>query len=91
MKRRLMDILACPMCKHHPLELHVFREAEEIEEGVIVCPNCLRWYPIIESIPHMLPDHLRSKDEDLSFMENWKDRFPQEILEKGKPFNLREG
>jgi len=34
MKRRLLEILACPMCKHHPLELKVFDEKQEIEEGV---------------------------------------------------------
>jgi len=33
-----MDILACPIDKHYPLELHVFEEKEEIVEGVIICP-----------------------------------------------------
>jgi len=28
-----MDILACPICKNHPLELVVFAEGEEIDEG----------------------------------------------------------
>ena len=88
LKRRLMDILACPICKHHPLELYVFVEKDEIEEGLLVCTKCYRWYPIIETIPHMLPDELRNKDEDLSFMEKWKDKIPAEILEKGLPFNL---
>ncbi|MCK5593598.1 Trm112 family protein, partial [Candidatus Bathyarchaeota archaeon] len=26
MKRKLMDILACPIDKHYPLQLHVFEE-----------------------------------------------------------------
>src|SRR5213596_3186818 len=30
LKRRLLDILACPIDKHYPLELHVFEEKEEI-------------------------------------------------------------
>lgn len=88
MKRRLMDILACPICKHHPLELYVFVEEEEIEEGILICSNCMRWFPIIETIPHMLPDELRDRDEDLSFLEKWKDKVPGEILERGVPFNL---
>ncbi|MEM4000882.1 MAG: Trm112 family protein, partial [Saccharolobus sp.] len=28
MKYRLMDLLACPMCKHFPLKLFVFSEKE---------------------------------------------------------------
>ena len=39
MKRKLMDILACPIDKSYPLELHVFKENEEIVEGLIVCPK----------------------------------------------------
>lgn len=88
MKRRLLDILACPICKHHPLDLQVFRESGEINEGILICSSCNRWYPIIDDIPHMLPDGLRKADEDLAFMEKWKGNFPKETVEKGKPFNL---
>ena len=89
LKRRLMGILACPIDKHHPLELHVFEESgEEVAEGIIVCPKCLRWYPIIDEIPHMLPDELRSEREDLSFLEKWQDRIPERVLREGRPFNL---
>lgn len=42
MKKKLMEILACPIDKHHPLELHVFEEKDEIVEGLIVCPKCLK-------------------------------------------------
>jgi uncharacterized protein YbaR (Trm112 family) len=87
LKRWLMDILACPICKYHPLELNVFEEKEEISEGMITCPKCQRWYPIIDEIPHMLPDELRTK-EDVQFMMKWKDKFPEKILKGGKPFNL---
>ena len=34
-----MEILACPIDKYYPLELHVFEEKEEIVEGMIICPN----------------------------------------------------
>lgn len=88
MKRKLMDILACPIDKHHPLELHVFREEEEIIEGMIVCPKCLRWYPIRDEIPEMLPDELRNKKDELPFLEKWRNMAPKGILSKGKPFNL---
>lgn len=88
MKPSLMDILACPICKHHPLELLVFDEKEEIVEGLIVCSACNRWYPIIEEIPHMLPDELRNKDEDTSFLEKWRKKIPEKTSSEGKPFNL---
>jgi uncharacterized protein YbaR (Trm112 family) len=39
MKRKLMDILACPIDKYYPLDLHVFEEKDEIVEGVIICPK----------------------------------------------------
>lgn len=88
MKRRLLEILACPMCKHHPLELKVFDEKQEIEEGVLMCEDCGRWYPIIETIPHMLPDDLREEKEDRAFLKKWKKELPEGVLSKGKPFNL---
>ncbi len=89
MKRRLLDILACPICKSYPLELYVFEEKEEINEGLMVCNKCDRWYPIIDEIPHMLPDELRDGKDDLPFMKKWKEKFPKATLEKGKPFNVK--
>jgi uncharacterized protein YbaR (Trm112 family) len=90
MKRRLLEILACPICKHHPLELKVFEEKEEIEEGILLCAECGRWYPIIESIPHMLPDDLRDEKEDTDFLFKWKKNIPEAILKEGKPFKISE-
>ena len=83
-----MDILACPIDKHHPLDLYVFEENEEIEEGLIVCSKCLRWYPIRDEIPEMLPDELRKESEDLPFLKKWRTRFPQKVVFEGKPFRL---
>lgn len=89
-KRKLMEILACPIDKHYPLELHVFEEKEEIVSGLIVCPKCLRWYPIRDEIPEMLPDELRKKNEDLPFLKKWKKTIPKMILLEGKPFKLKQ-
>jgi uncharacterized protein YbaR (Trm112 family) len=90
MKRKLMEILACPIDKYYPLELHVFEEKEEIVEGVIICPKCMRWYPIRDEIPEMLPDELRNKKEEVEFLKKWKDKMPGKILLEGKPFNLKD-
>lgn len=88
MKRRLLEILACPIDKHYPIELLVFEEKEEITEGLLLCSECKRWYPIMDEIPQMLPDELREVREDLEWLEKWKDRVPEEVLSKGRPFNL---
>jgi len=51
-----MDILACPVCKAHPLELKVTKEDDkEVLEGTIKCPKCGNIYPIEDGIPNMLP------------------------------------
>ena len=55
MKRSLMDILCCPVCKGD-LTLQVDEENEkEILEGVIRCAACRVEYPIHEGIPNLLP------------------------------------
>lgn len=59
MKRDLLDILACPVCKGD-LELAVDEEnEEEIIAGKLLCSSCNVEYPIEESIPNMLPPELR--------------------------------
>jgi uncharacterized protein YbaR (Trm112 family) len=89
MKLKLMEILACPIDKYHPLELHIFEEKDEIVEGVIICPKYLRWYPIRDEIPEMLPDELRKEAEDLPFLKKWANKFPAKVVSEGKPFNLK--
>ena len=55
MKRELMDILACPMCKED-LKLSVTDENEtEIVSGSLYCPRCNVHYPIVDTIPNLLP------------------------------------
>jgi uncharacterized protein len=60
MKKDLMDILACPVCKGK-LELRVeVEEAEEVVRGALFCAACNETYPIEDSIPNLLPPQLRS-------------------------------
>ncbi len=59
MKKELMDILACPVCKG-PLSLSVAKEEEgEIVEGTRRCDSCDQTYPIEDTIPNRLPPSLR--------------------------------
>jgi uncharacterized protein YbaR (Trm112 family) len=86
-----MDILACPIDKHYPLQLLEFKADEQtVIEGVLLCGDCGRYYPIIDEIPVMLPDNLRSRKEDLSFLEKWKVKLPENVIQSGRPWNLKE-
>jgi uncharacterized protein YbaR (Trm112 family) len=126
-KQRLLDLLACPHCKHFPLTLKIIEQESievrrqiqevlctlycgrfggyvkdltlspadchtcmgiDVKVGVLGCGNCGRWFPIIDAIPHMLPDELRNEREDREFLETYKAHIPAHILMEGKPFNL---
>ena len=89
MNKNMMDILACPIDKNHPLELFEIKEKDNIvSEGVLFCQKCSRFYPIIEEIPIMLPDELRDKKQEIQFLENFKDKLPEKIITKANPWHL---
>ena len=89
MNKKMLDILACPMCKHHPLEsFELDLKNETIEEGALFCVSCSRFYPIIDEIPIMLPDELRNKKQDLEFLKKNKDSLPEKITAHGVPWHL---
>jgi uncharacterized protein YbaR (Trm112 family) len=55
MKRSLLDILACPLCKGK-LELNAEEEKDgEIAAGSLRCTKCDTSYPITQGIPNLLP------------------------------------
>ena len=89
MKKKLLDILACPMCKNHPLELVEIKSKDnEIQEGAIYCISCQRHFLIIEEIPIMLPDELRDKKQEIEFLKRNKELLPEKIIVQGKPWHL---
>ncbi|MDC0194124.1 Trm112 family protein [Candidatus Nitrosopelagicus sp.] len=89
MNKKMLDILACPMCKHHPLEsVELDLQNDIIVEGVLFCISCSRFYPIIEEIPIMLPDELRNKEQDIEFLKKNKDTLSDKIILHGKPWHL---
>ena len=89
MNKKMLDILACPMCKHHPLEsFELDFKNEIIEEGALFCVSCSRFYPIIDEITIMLPDELRNKKQDLEFLKKNKDSLPEKITAHGVPWHL---
>jgi uncharacterized protein YbaR (Trm112 family) len=59
MKKNLMDILCCPVCKGD-LKLTVRKEeGGEIIDGSLYCAKCNETYPIEDGIPNLLPPGLR--------------------------------
>ncbi len=59
MKKSLMEILCCPVCKGD-LTLTVNKEeGDEIVEGSLYCAKCKETYPIQDGIPNLLPPGLR--------------------------------
>ena len=89
MNRKLLEILACPIDKHFPLELvELASKGEIVSEGVIFCSKCSRFYPIVEEIPIMLPDELRDKIKDIEFLKKYQNTLPEKIVTKGSPWHL---
>jgi uncharacterized protein YbaR (Trm112 family) len=71
--------------------LYRFLNLVEVDAGLLVCPECGRWYPIgsaVETIPEMLPDDLREEERDLEWLEKWRELVPKPVLDEGRPFNL---
>ena len=89
MNKKMMEILACPIDKHFPLEIFELSSKEEVvSDGAIFCPKCSRFYPIVEEIPIMLPDELRDKDQDIEFLKKYKNILPTKIVSEGLPWHL---
>jgi uncharacterized protein len=59
-----------------------------IEEGILFCNSCSRYYPIVDEIPIMLPDNLRDKVKDLEMLSKWQSSLPEKIFKKGFPWHL---
>ncbi|MFO8000580.1 MAG: Trm112 family protein [Marinilabilia sp.] len=76
MRRGFADKLCCPMDKQD-LALHIFHleevenEEDEILEGLLICPKCKRYYPVIYGIPIMTPDEYREPALEAPTLERW--------------------
>ncbi len=59
-----------------------------IEDGMLFCNSCLRFYPIVEEIPIILPDELRDKNNDLDILRKWSDSLPEKVVKRSLPWHL---
>ncbi len=89
MNKKMMDILACPIDKHFPLEIFELKsKGDLIVEGSLYCQECSRFYPVIEEIPILLPDELRDKKQDLDFLKKNQKKLPEKIIKQASPWHL---
>ena len=91
----MLELLACPIEKHYPLELFEINVKEDnnnediiISDGVLFCNKCYRFYPIIDEIPVLLPDELREKQKDIDFLQEWHNKIPSKVINEGNPWHL---
>ncbi len=69
--------------------LNKFKTETEIETGLLFCSKCKRWFPIIDTIPQMLPDEYRDEEADVLFLKTNKDLLDNTFFKQNlKPFNL---
>ena len=64
------------------------QSSEIVEEGMLLCRTCLRFYPITEEIPIILPDELRDKKKDMEFLQGWNESIPRDLLKNLKPWTI---
>jgi len=89
MNRKMLEILACPIDKFHPLELFADKsDDEKVAEGALYCQECSRFFPIIDEIPIMLPDELRDKKQDIEFLKRNIKELPEKIVKQASPWHL---
>ena len=89
MNRKMLEILACPIDKFHPLELFANKsDDEKVAEGSLYCQKCSRFFPIIDEIPIMLPDELRDKKQEIEFLKKNIKELPEKIVKQALPWHL---
>ena len=65
MKENLKEILVCPDCKRSFKVVSFLEDNGEIADGILSC-HCGNIYPIIRTIPRILPDAFQGNPEFLN-------------------------
>lgn len=66
--------LACPVCKHYPLELRSSTSSTPIFEGEMMCAPCGMIYPISHGVPNFTPQIALDRKEKWG---SWRRRLRQ--------------
>jgi len=51
----------------------------DVSEGMLVSVGSGRWYPVVDGLPELLPDHLRDWKRDLAFLEAAREHVPPPV------------
>jgi len=73
-KERALAILACPTCGGQ-LHCEVFASDHEIRDGLLSCLRCAAVYPVIGSVPRMVPPSFFPA-QAVAFHRRFADRLP---------------
>ena len=73
MKIETINKLCCPFDKSDVV-LHIITkdEQENVLEGILLCANCNRVYPIVSGIPIMSPDEYRDFELEQPVLDKWE-------------------
>ena len=91
LKKRISDLPKNDLDEILPelVMINKFKFEIEIETGILFCPECKRWYPIIDTIPQMLPDEYRDEQAEIEFLKTNKNLLHKEFFQQDlKPFNI---
>lgn len=73
MRIKTIEKLYCPFDKSDlNLTIILQDETENITEGLLICDNCKRVYPIISGILIMSPDEYREFKLEQPVLERWE-------------------
>jgi len=50
-----------------------------VQSGVLICGGCARWFPILDWLPELLPDHLRDAARDAALLESLAAGLPDDV------------
>ncbi|MFW9820024.1 MAG: Trm112 family protein [Candidatus Thorarchaeota archaeon] len=95
-KSRIMEFIENPNSEQFDKilpELYFINKIKldfEIKTGLLYCSSCKRWYPIIDTIPQMLPDKYRDEIKDVEFLERHKNLLEKEFFDQDiKPYKIK--
>lgn len=93
MREKLLNILTCPYHQNTSLNLAEIikkseRQNDRIIDGILLCPDCKRWFAVIDGVPILSKDEIRLRKIEIQFLEKHKQNISEIICCNGKPFNL---
>ena len=50
-----------------------------VETGLLICADCARWFPIVGTLPELLPDHLRTPVREARLFEELETSLPGDV------------